>query len=194
MNTSRLRRAIEIMQDVEAKQLPFDMDYWLTHLDENTFPPFGVREHTCGTAACMFGWCALDEGFQKEGLRFYVNFYREYPNGENYEEEQLTNPTIAEQNRLIHEEGWQISSAGVSFEGRTGTGAAAKFFGISIAAADYLTLPDRYSSDDILPEDAIRHLENVLNGIFEEEEPDHEWPDEDHEAHLDEPLDDDVPF
>jgi len=189
MNTTHLRRAIEIMREVEAKQLPFDMCNWLSHFGEGTTPPFGIREHTCGTAACMFGWCGLDEGFQKEGLAVFLSFYKGDPYYENYDEKKLINPTIAEQNRLIHEEGWQLGTAGVSFEGEGGTAAAARFFGISIGAAEYLTLPGRYDEGKIFPEDVIKRLENVLNGIFEEPEE----SESDEYVYNDEPYEDD-PF
>lgn len=57
--TFRLRRSVEVLDDVIARELPFDLDRWF--LDD-------ARWNDCGTAACWAGWCARDAVLREEGL------------------------------------------------------------------------------------------------------------------------------
>lgn len=59
MSKERIREAIRVMEEVYAKNLPFDMSDWFVDRKPND----------CGTPACFAGWLARDPYFQALGLK-----------------------------------------------------------------------------------------------------------------------------
>jgi hypothetical protein len=147
MNIERLSHLIAILQDVEARKLPFDMDQWL-----------GEWEHGCGTAACAFGYGALDPKFQAEGLRLRFTLAQRALG-----EPGTIEITTTEQYTAATRD--QIGQIEPVFGERVGFSAVCAFFDIPLSTADYVFNAANYSGTDpskITPDRVIRRLEKVL--------------------------------
>ena len=59
MRADRLKKAIETLRDISARQLPWNMAEWFA----------SPKWDDCGTAACALGWICRQEWAQKAGLR-----------------------------------------------------------------------------------------------------------------------------
>lgn len=178
MRLDRLNRLITLMEGVQAANLAFDLTRWLTPGSEMSSTTSGTKE-ACGTAACAFGYAALDPGFQAEGLGFEAT-WRE-PGGI-VQRRSLT--SVQEFNAIIKEpgavKGWLNFTPVFAEEGHVegarlaeGFAAALKFFGITHHAAEYLFDPEcyrDYETQPILPEQVIERIHEVID--LEGEAPD----------------------
>lgn len=145
MHIERLMRMIEILKNVKEQKRAFDMDQW-----------FGDRDQGCGTAACAFGYGALDPAFQAEGLRL------------------IFTDTDKRKHEILNVEDYYAlrNKAGTvepAFAGRTGFGAACVFFDIPMSTADYLFNAANYNGLTIAPKRVIKRLGKVL-GIEPEQD------------------------
>lgn len=142
MNTERLQIQIDVLHRVMEAELPFNMGAWLEH----TSSP-------CATAACAFGYAALDPRLQAEGLSLYAI---DGALG------RVTITSVADYNRLLLSN--SMHQVWPTYAGLDAFAAASKFYGISRDAARFLFDPECYEeSDPIFPEDVIKRIEYLLD-------------------------------
>ncbi len=148
MNRERLAIQVDILRHIEPET--FDMSAWMRR-----------RVHACRTTCCAFGYAALDERLQAEGLRMRLEFWDRPP---------IEVKSVAEFNKAI-KGGWRYARP--TFEGKADYAAAAAFYDISYADAAYLFGPEEYLDDehepkDASPDDVIAHIEELLSLDTEE--------------------------
>ncbi len=110
-NLNRLQHLNDILVEVNKKRKKFDMGVF-------------VQMNECGTAACAFGYCALDPKFKRQGLKLVPD---ECDYGDGYLD--------------------------VQYKGKVKFEAATEFFDITVEEAEYLFGPLAYAleSEHIRP-------------------------------------------
>jgi len=174
MHITRMERLHDLMMEVEAKSLAFDMSSWVQHAELNgdPDPEIGTTDLTCGTTCCALGWAGFDPAMQAEGLRITLYGRRETADGkfgiriQQFQEQPATVEQLAERLLAAEDEGVTFYDIDVVFGERIAKGAGAAFFGLTNQQAEWLFMPDHYPKreDRILPSDVARRVRFLLEG------------------------------
>lgn len=152
MFRDRLEIQIDVLEQVEALNRQFNMGAWFEKARD---------AEPCRTAACAFGYAALDPRLQEMGLHLRVA----YTDKDGSPQYRIVRSN-ADYSALHREVGSaSVGAAQPVFGGDEAFGAAMEFYGISGNAADYLFDPTNYSQDtsNIAPRDVITRIREVID-------------------------------
>jgi hypothetical protein len=165
MHRERLDHLVRILESVEAAKKLFDLTSWISDQTSETTlnAPPGKSGEACGTAACAFGYAALDPEFQQQGLHFEARRYECAADGKWIKQWQTVSG-IEEFNRLqsLPETDFHFEPG---YDGLLGFEAAEVFFGISRRAACFLFDPDYYEGAfdrPVSPSEVIARVQEVI--------------------------------
>lgn len=150
MHRELLELTVDVMEHVAAARKPFNMDSWYAPNDAEP----------CKTAACGFGYAALDPRLQAHGLSFEAS----------YEGERRAIKSIREFNDFIktlpNDVDMDYVEMTPTFNGEYDLYAAVEFYDISWEAAEYLFIPGTYSRNnegEITPKMVIERIKEVIS-------------------------------
>lgn len=161
MNRERLEHLITILEEVERRNLAFNLSTWASGNVRDHWNLVGSLDETCGTTCCAMGWAALDPTFAGQGLSLSVSIWPEDEDAECITEkvtglDHLT--ALLRANDDVDVE--------PHFEDRLGLGAATGFFGITWEQAEALFVPWTYGDrmHPIAPGEVVARIRRLLAG------------------------------
>lgn len=151
MNRERLIQLQEILRGVPQKR--FNMGTWMRNEEASLRGQYlngeilvwGKNVPECGTVACAAGWHALNPEAVAQGFHLAYDSRMLFGGILTYDDGELT---------------W------------TGYGACERFYGLSEEAVIYIFAPDGYDRDwssQITVDEVLEHIQDVLDGDFEED-------------------------